>query len=163
MLINVRGTSGSGKSTAVLGVLAQCPHEPIYGVLGSRCQRPTRCADGKRLRHRSISDSLRWLRPRPALRAHSQLIEKYAQQGHVVFEGMLVGTCYGVIGQLLMETRDSVVMFLDTPLEVCIARVEARRKAAGNLRPFNPRAVGAEAQHHRSAQGQVRRARNVGE
>ena len=34
------------------------------------------------------------------------------------------------------------MLFLDTPLEVCIARVEARRAAAGNLRPFNPKLLG---------------------
>ena len=32
-----------------------------------------------------------------------------------------------------------MVMFLDTPLDVCIARVGARRRAAGNFRPFNPK------------------------
>jgi hypothetical protein len=52
MLINLRGTSGSGKSTAVLGLLAQCPHKPIYGALGrlpeayGLCARPVRGAAG---------------------------------------------------------------------------------------------------------------------
>ena len=36
MLINLRGTSGSGKSTAILTVLARFPHKPIYGALGGR-------------------------------------------------------------------------------------------------------------------------------
>jgi hypothetical protein len=55
----------------------------------------------------------------------------------VVFEGLLLSTFYGGIGKL-METWDSMAMFLDTPLQVCIARVKARRAAAGNFRPFNP-------------------------
>ena len=67
-----------------------------------------------------------------------QLIQKYAQHSHVLFEGLLMSTFYGAIGKL-MEQHDSVVMFLDTPLKICIARVEARRTAAGNFRPFNPK------------------------
>jgi hypothetical protein len=137
MLINVRGASGSGKSTAVLGVLAQCPHRPIYGALG-------RLPEAYALRARQAfiigpytSDCGGCDRILPFALV-PQLIEKYAQQGHVVFEGLLISTFYGDIGRL-METRDSVVMFLDTPLEVCIERVEARRRAAGNFRPFNPK------------------------
>jgi hypothetical protein len=137
MLINLRGPSGSGKSTAVLGVLAQCPHKPIYGALGrlpeayALCARPvfvigpytTYCGGCDRIQPFALVP---------------QLIEKYAQQGHVVFEGLLMSTFCGAIGRL-METWDSVVMFLDTPLELCIERVEARRRAAGNFRPFNPK------------------------
>jgi hypothetical protein len=44
MLINLRGTSGSGKSTAVLGLLAQCPHKPIYGALGRLPEAYALCA-----------------------------------------------------------------------------------------------------------------------
>ena len=138
MLINLRGTSGSGKSTAVLGVLAQCPHKPIYGALGrlpeayAFCARPvfvigpytSSCGGCDRIMPFALVP---------------QLLEQYASKGHVVFEGLLMSTFFGDVGRLLMETRDSVVMFLDTPLEVCIARVEARRRLAGNLQPFNPK------------------------
>jgi hypothetical protein len=139
MLINVRGTSGAGKTTVVRALMASCPHKPIYGALGLR-----------------LPEAYKLTLPHPVFvigpyltpcggcdrivpfALIPQLIEKYAQQGHVLFEGMLLSTCFGVIGQL-METRDSVVMFLDTPLDVCIARVQARRRAAGNFRPFNPK------------------------
>jgi len=141
MLINLRGTSGAGKSTVVRAFMALCPDKPIYGALGSRlpeayelvlprCDRlyvlgpyTTPCGGCDRILPFALVP---------------QLIQKYAQQGHVVFEGLLISTCYGAIGRL-MEEHDSVVMFLDTPLEICIARVEARRAAAGNFRPFNPK------------------------
>ena len=121
--------------------MAQCSHKAIYGVLGARLPEAyeltlplcdpvyvigpylTPCGGCDRILPFALAP---------------QLIEKYAQQGHVVFEGLLMSTFYGAIGRL-METRDSVVMFLDTPLELCIERVEARRRAAGNFRPFNPK------------------------
>jgi hypothetical protein len=136
MLINLRGTSGSGKSTAVLGLLAQCPHKPIYGALGRLPEAYALCARQVFIigPYTSYCGGCDRILPFALI---PKLIEKYAEQRHVVFEGLLISTCYGVIGQL-METRESVVMFLDTPLDVCIERVEARRRAAGNFRPFNP-------------------------
>jgi hypothetical protein len=145
MLINVRGTSGAGKSTVVRSLLAQCPPAPIHGVLGPglpeayRLTLPlgvpvfiigpyeTPCGGCDRILPLALVP---------------QLIEKYAQQGHVVFEGLLMSTFYGAIGRLT-EAHASVVLFLDTPLRVCIERVKARRRAAGNFRPFNPKGLAA--------------------
>jgi thymidylate kinase len=142
MLINVRGTSGAGKTTVVRNLMAQCSHQALHGALGPRLPEAyeltlplcdpvfvlgpylTPCGGCDRILPFALVP---------------QLIEKYAAQGHVVFEGLLMSTFYGAIGRLLMETRDSVVLFLTTPLDVCIARVEARRRAAGNFRPFDPK------------------------
>src|SRR5262249_12218898 len=137
MLINLRGPSGSGKSTAVLGVLAQCPHKPIYGALGRLPEAYALCARQAFVIGPYTTECGGCDRVLPFALV-PQLIQKYAQQGHVVFEGLLISTCYGVIGRLL-EEHDSRLLFLDTPLDVCIARVEARRRAAGNFRPFNPK------------------------
>src|SRR5262249_23270086 len=137
MLINLRGPSGSGKSTAVLGVLAQCPHKPIYGALGRLPEAYALCAGRAFVIGPYTTECGGCDRVLP-FALIPQLIQRYAQQGHVVFEGLLISTCYGVIGQV-MERQESVVRFLDTSLDVCIARVEARRMAAGNFRPFNPK------------------------
>jgi hypothetical protein len=138
MLINLRGTSGAGKTTVMRALMAQCPHKPIYGALGR------------------LPEAYKLMVPQPVFvigpyttpcggcdrilpfALVPQLIQKYAQQGHVVFEGLLISTCYGVIGRLL-EAHDSRLLFFDTPLDVCIARVEARRRVSGNFRPFNPK------------------------
>jgi hypothetical protein len=141
MLINVRGTSGAGKTTVVRALMALCPHKPIYGVLGPR--RPEAYALmlpypvyvlGPYLTPCGGCDCVQPFALIP------KLIERHAQRGHVVFEGLLLSTFFGEIGRLLMETyADSRVMFLDTPLDVCIKRVEARRAAAGNPKPFDPK------------------------
>ena len=141
MLINLRGCNGAGKSTVIRTLMAQCPHKPIYGVLGPR-----------------LPEAYALMLPQPVFvigpyttdcggcdrilpfALVPQLIEKYAHQGHVIFEGLLIATCYGVIGKL-MEVHESAVLFLDTPLRVCIERVKARRATAGNFRPLNPKLV----------------------
>jgi hypothetical protein len=51
---------------------------------------------------------------------------------HVMFEGALISTTYGSIGQAAdAYGADFVFAFLDTPLDVCVARVNQRRAAAG--------------------------------
>jgi hypothetical protein len=139
MLINLRGTSGAGKTTVVRALMARCGCKAIYGALGLRLpeayvlsgERPafvigpylTPCGGCDRIQPFALVP---------------ELIARYAEHGHVIFEGLLMSTTYGAVGQLT-ERWESRVLFLDTPLDVCIARVEARRAAAGNLRPFNPK------------------------
>jgi hypothetical protein len=68
------------------------------------------------------------------------LIVNYKSQGHVIFEGILISTYYGNIGTLLERWgRQSVFLFLDTPVETCIGRVNSRRRERGNEKPFDPK------------------------
>src|SRR5262249_29980519 len=87
MLINLRGTSGAGKTTVVRALMAQCSHKAIYGALGPRLPEAyeltlplcdpvyvigpylTPCGGCDRILPFALVP---------------QLIEKYAQQGHVV-------------------------------------------------------------------------------
>jgi hypothetical protein len=68
------------------------------------------------------------------------LLQEYAARGHVVFEGVIVGSIYGRVGRLL-ETwgKESVLLFLDTPLEECIRRVQLRRDDRIDGRTFDPK------------------------
>lgn len=66
------------------------------------------------------------------------LIHRYASQGHVLYEGLLMSTYYGKIGQAMEQYgQDHIWAFLDTPEDLCIERIKARRLAAGNLKPLN--------------------------
>lgn len=131
MLISLRGTNGSGKSTVIRALMRGSSCSPIYGCLGPRqpeayelgvpgCkervfllgpyQTPTGGCD--RLQYEQVLD----------------LIKKYEPKGHVIFEGIIVTSVYGRVGALMEQYKtDSVFVFLDTPLEVCLERVEARR------------------------------------
>lgn len=131
MLISLRGTNGSAKSTVVRKFMTDAVVTPIYASLGTRlpeaykvvvsgCKKPvfvlgpyvTQCGGCDRLQYDQLIE----------------LIEKYALKGHVLFEGIIVTSVYGRVGTLLEKYRkNAVFVFLDTPLEVCLERVEARR------------------------------------
>ena len=72
------------------------------------------------------------------------LIAKGRAEGcHVLFEGALVSSSYGnlptSIGKRSEEFGDDMIFaFLDTPLDICLSRIAARRAARGNFDPVNP-------------------------
>lgn len=140
MIINIRGTHGSGKSTVVKTLLSRYPNEQIKGPkkpLGYRVAVPfldrpvmvvgpyeTACGGCDAIQPYSLI----WPR-----------VDEYAEVGHVLFEGALVSTNYGTIGEASEKYGDDFVFaFLNTPLQVCLDRVKARREARGNLKPLDP-------------------------
>lgn len=133
MIINVRGTNGSGKSTVAKTIIdrygGRPDHsQPIYEVpltrkltiLGSY---HTACGG---------CDTIKTVK---------EVIDRAtaaARYGDVLFEGILISTTYGAVGEWSTQYGDDFVFaFMSTPLDTCIARVEARRRAAGNLKTFN--------------------------
>ena len=64
------------------------------------------------------------------------------RNGHVICEGLLasgVGPDGALPAAIIRHAMPHArFLFLDTPLEVCIERVKARRAAAGNAKEFNP-------------------------
>jgi protein gp37 len=140
-LINLRGTNGAGKSTVVRNLLDANDARPLYGALG---QRPEAYV-------LSLPDNNKAYVIGPyetpcggcdAIQPYSlicPLIERYAALGNVIFEGALISSCWGEIGRLLERFgHQALVVFLDTPLDVCVDRVQARRQQRGDSRPFNP-------------------------
>ena len=132
MIISIRGTNGSGKSTIIRTLLKEHKHKPIYGVLGPRMPEayevkvPRSKAPvyvlGPYVTSSGGCDSVQ---PYELI---IELIEKYGAKGHVVFEGVIVTSVYGRVGILLEKWGMSAVfMFLDTTLETCLERIEARR------------------------------------
>ena len=60
-------------------------------------------------------------------------MEQYTRQGHVIMEGMITSYQRWRDWSLARGPGSFVWLFMDTPLEVCIARVAARNGG----RPFN--------------------------
>lgn len=153
MIFSIRGTNGSGKTTVMRSILSAATiNRPLFGALGHK--EP----EAHELTLPGINDFLYALGPYVSGRgcegidristivSSSQkntfligqdnslenMIVRYAKKGHVIFEGMLVSHTYGAIGKLMEQWgRGSVFVFMDTPLEECLKRVEQRR---GRLR-----------------------------
>jgi hypothetical protein len=142
MIVNVRGCNGSGKTHTVRRFIERLPHE----VLG----KPTKPWGYK-------VDATSWGLTRPVMIVGSyvnacggadgisnqlEIAERTVQAseyGHVLLEGLLVSKSSdkGVVAPILKE-HGAIFGFLDTPWDVCLERVLARRIAAGNDKPFDP-------------------------
>jgi hypothetical protein len=139
MIVSLRGTNGSGKSTVVREILARFSGEPRYDK-------------GKvveyfipRLSHRGlvvIGPYLTACGGCDAIKTVDEVIQRVehaTRYGHdVLFEGILISTTYGAVGAFSEAYPDFVFAYMSTPVEECLRRVEERRAAAGNLKPFNP-------------------------
>jgi hypothetical protein len=142
MIITIRGTGGSGKSTLVRGLLKQGQAQPIYGLLGPKKPEAYRLALGK-----SQAFILGpYEAPRTAVGCDiidgkfggcssiASLIRKYEPKGHVVFEGAMISATWGALGALLEEYGQKVtILFLDTSLEQCLKNIGARGKTDRRL------------------------------
>lgn len=142
MILNIRGTSGSGKTHTVRTfkdanapeliikdgdkILAHMVHYnlvPVYII-------------GKYVNVCGGCDTI-----------HTQdevcnLVRYFSQFGHVIFEGLLISHSFMRYYSLMQEfERISVPMVIarmDTPLEVCLERVKQRRLDKGNEKELNP-------------------------
>lgn len=142
MIYNIRSTHGGGKSTIVRTLLDKNPYEPInpspkgrpegYKVLVPGLKKPvyvvgpyeTACGG---------ADAIQ-----PYADIWPRVVE-YAKLGHVVFEGALVSCSVGSIGEAMAaRKKDCAILFLDTPVEVCLDRINKRRVAKGNTEPVKP-------------------------
>jgi hypothetical protein len=142
-VVQLRGTSGSGKTTAMRALFDQIGARPfrhddrgckvrayrgelnIHGnpvhayILGDYS--PERSAGG--------CDTI------PTVQETIDLIERYGSRtgSLVVFEGLLLAHSWGAVGSYVHPRWGSryVNAFLDTPVEKCIERVTERRASKG--------------------------------
>jgi hypothetical protein len=142
MIINIRGTSGSGKTHTVRKFMEYCGLEtrlymedkviahmvhfdlmPVY-FIGSYVNVCGGC------------DSI------PTQDMACSLVRHFSQFGHVIFEGLLMSHLYARYAALYLELTEFgnpfIFAYMDTPLDLCIDRVKQRRLEKGNLKEFNP-------------------------
>lgn len=143
-IVKIHGTSGAGKSTIAFNLLDASVEEPVK--LGPNPKRP----EAYRIRLPNSACYTYILGPYEnqcggmdgivSTQEQIQLVHKYAELGNVVYEGLLISTYYGGFGKEMEVYGDKHIWaFLDTPIDVCIDRVKARRLAAGNEKPLNER------------------------
>jgi hypothetical protein len=55
------------------------------------------------------------------------LLEKYRKRGNLLFEGVIISDTYGAVGEWLEQHKaETIVAFLSTPLEECLASLDLR-------------------------------------
>lgn len=77
----------------------------------------------------------------------------------VLYEGLVISSDFKRITALHDEGRPVLVVVLNTPLELCIESVQARRAAKGNTTPLNPKST---TEKHRAVSNMVPRFRTAG-
>jgi hypothetical protein len=147
MIINVRGTSGSGKSTVVAramemfetkhGVNIKGRRQPIGYYLGNNY--PPELAQLAVPGHYETAcggcDTL------PGYDKIFQYVREGAKTAkHVLFEGVLVSEEVNRTIQLHQAFPGQLLVIqLTTPTDVCLSSIQARRDARGDARPLNPK------------------------
>ncbi len=145
MIVQIRGTSGSGKTTAMRKIMERLPLEPTY-INGRR--NPIYYVGGGVAVLGSYSatcggvDSIHSYDELQSLVRGLQDFNQY-----ILMEGLLLSE--DTKQTLIMNERlrtahpdrnagEMRVIFLNTPLETCLQRVQGRREAKGNDKPLNP-------------------------
>lgn len=145
MIISLRGTHGSGKSTVVRALFKICKAQPFYGALGPKLPEAYAFTAPKGKEplfyvvgpYTTVCGGCDRIQPFDLI---LDLIQKYAAKGHVLFEGAIIGCVYGRTGTLMEPYgQEGVFLVLDTPMEECIRRVKGRRGERSDDREFNPK------------------------
>ena len=150
-VISLRGTNGAGKSTMVRNFMERMGQPTrklgldgkLAGYMFTRTDTSKVFVLG---RYETACGGLdaTYSYPGAADDLCQDIVDCANSPGDVVCEGVVALSSYG-IGRLqtLAETlktfhHNIVFALLDTPEEICIERVQARRLAKGNLKPFDP-------------------------
>lgn len=145
IIANLRGTSGSGKSSVAFAMFKNFPREEIVDNAGKikgyvvdaksyGVETPIYVL-GKYTTQCGGADQI------PSQQEAADRAVHYHQYGHVFVEGLLASAAgpAGALTKTIYETGAARFLILDTPVDVCIERVKARRLARGDEREFNPK------------------------
>jgi hypothetical protein len=146
MIINIRGTGGSGKSTIVREVMKRYTSVSPHHIAGRRQPLLYICSGS---RSAKIAD------PRPlAVLGHYEtacggcdtitnvetvfnLVSEYAKAGYdVLFEGIISQDDVRRTAEINRELPIHVII-LNTPIQVCLDSIQARRDERGDTRPLS--------------------------
>lgn len=145
IILSVRGTFGSGKTTAVREFMTNYPTVELCNKAGKPMGYRV---DASKARLKSpifvIGSYRNTCGGTDTIATQQEIVDRIMLAhplGHVLFEGALVSASgvNGTVTQAIHPTMADCYAFLDTPLETCIQRVEQRRATKGNETPLDPK------------------------
>lgn len=137
MIIDIRGTNGSGKSHVVHGLIdrfgsdVEIPLVPGYAAV-TQIRNTDIVAIGRYHTQCGGADGV------TSQQCIQETIRCFVKTHHVIVEGSIVATVFSRWKRLADRLGDYHFLFLDTPLEVSIKRVLQRRLDKGNDKHFDP-------------------------
>ena len=147
-VVAIKGTNGSGKSSVVRALLAHLGKQAILRVNSKEAGYRCRYEDGSLFVLGKYKTACGGLDSSFSYGGAADdlllCIDKLAPRGHVCCEGVIAITSYGhkrmtrFADKLKRKGHRMIFANIDTPVELCIERVEQRRMEAGNLKPFDP-------------------------
>lgn len=139
MIIQIRGTSGSGKSTVMRKVMdsigdwnremTEGRKKPLYYL--SYSEWPLTAVLGH---YESACGGCDTIGSAAAVYSLIESVQEFRNPVHVLCEGLLLSEDVKWTSQM----KDVRCVFLTTPLETCLKQIESRRTEAGNDKPLNP-------------------------
>lgn len=137
MIIQVRGTSGCGKTTVVRTVMNLLGGQPkvLKPIYVPERKRPLYYTDGRISVIGSYENPCGGCDTISGYITLVSLVREQVRQGPVLMEGLLLSE--DVKNTLTLPRERLRILFLNTPLDVCLDRIKARRKAKGNDKPLS--------------------------
>lgn len=158
--LNLRGTNGSGKTFVAKALISMFQATPceisergkIRSYMGKlHSHEPDGHHEHPIVFFGSYEAQCGGCDTIPSVGIVAEMLRSYMRDpsmknGIVFYEGLMISHMIGTVGAAAKEFNDDHVMaFLDTPLDVCVARVRARRVARGaDGVNFDPRNIVAD-------------------
>lgn len=140
MIVNIRGTNGSGKSTAVKSVMERYDTRTPVQIEGRKQPYYYRLTAPD---HRDLIVPGHYNTPCGGCDTITRpedvfnLVRRFAEEGcDVLFEGIMVMDDVNRTIEI-NKTHPILVLSLTTPIDVCLASIQDRRNARGDERPLS--------------------------
>jgi adenylate kinase family enzyme len=145
IILSLRGTSGSGKTTVARKFITDYPTKTLPDPNSKKHwgYEVDLSSEGLKEKLYVIGSYENTCGGTDGINTQEEIAERALAahpRGHVLLEGLLLSKVgpNAITTKMLAPTNSYVAAYIDTPLQTCLDRVQARRLERGDERPFNP-------------------------